>query len=174
MTSLKFDEQDRKKVISEVEKHFNVHLSRVGSRRKYLEDSNHKSYWVIGGYDDWHGIPPDMLKEEEKRNSNGVLVIAKRHTSRVDIYSGSLQTLIINKIKLSHTKKDDYQFNINIRGNHLFIKEIPGFSLSKLGEAPYTGESKKADKEIEKVKNLFNKLSPEEQKEIIEAYGNKK
>ena len=91
----------------------------------------------------------------------------------MDIFSGSLQTLIINKSKLSHTKKDDYQFNINIRGNHLFIKEIPGFSLSKLGEAPYSGESKQSDKEVEKVKKLLNNLSPEERQKIIETYGNK-
>ena len=109
MSSPKFDEQDRKKVISEVEKHFDVHLSRVGSRRKFLEDSSHKTYWVIGGYEDWHGIPPDMFEQEEKRNSNGVLVIAKRHASRIDIFSGSLQSLIINKSKLSHTKKGDFQ-----------------------------------------------------------------
>ena len=75
MTSPKFDEQDRKKVISEVEKHFNVNLSRVGSRRKYLEDSSHKSYWVIGGYEDWHGIPPDMFEQEEKRNRTAFLLL---------------------------------------------------------------------------------------------------
>jgi hypothetical protein len=51
---LKFDEQDRRKVISEVEVHFNTKLSSVGSRPKYLEDKNGKSYWVLGGYEDWH------------------------------------------------------------------------------------------------------------------------
>ena len=47
-------------------------------------------------------------------------------------------------------------------------------SLSKLGAAPYTGESKESDKEIEKIKKLFSKLSPEEQNEFIETYGNNK
>lgn len=62
--------------------------------------------------------------------------------------------------------------NINVRGNHLFIKEIPGFSLSKLSEAPYSGESKESDKEIEKVKKLLNNLPPEDRRKIIETYGN--
>ena len=131
MVSPKFDEQDRKKVISEVEKHFGVHLSRVGSHRKFLEDSSHRTFLVLGGYEDWHGIPPDMLEEEEKRNSNGVLVVAKRHTNSIDVFSGPLQTLIDNKSKLSHTQKGNYQFHIHILGSHLFIKEIPSLSLAK-------------------------------------------
>ena len=135
MTSPKFDEQDRKKVINEIERHCGVILSRVGSRRKFLEDSQKRSYWVLGGYEDWHGIPPEMMNEEEQRNTDGILVVAKRYKNRIEIYSGSLRTLIQNKEKLSHTIKGDYQFNISIRGSHLFIKEIPGYSLAKLGES---------------------------------------
>ncbi|GMR20368.1 MAG: hypothetical protein BMS9Abin36_0963 [Gammaproteobacteria bacterium] len=173
MISQRFDEQDRKKVISEVETHFGVSLSRVGSRRKFLEDSNHRTFWVLGGYDDWHGIPPDMIEDEEKRNSNGVLIVAKRHKNRIDVFSGSLQLLIVNKAKLAHTKKGDYQFNIHIRGNHLFVKEIAELSLAKLGEASYTNEDKVTDKKTEEIEALLNELSPEEQKEILETYANK-
>ena len=173
MSSPKFDEHDRKKVISEVEEHYGVKLSRIGSRRKFLEDSNHRSFWVLGGYEDWHGIPPDMLEEEEKRNSNGVLVVAKRRANRINVFTGSLQTLITNKGKLSHTQKGDYQFNIHISGNHLFINEIPSLSLVKLGEAPYSGEEKESDKKLNEFIKLFNKLSPEEQKQILEAHESK-
>ena len=173
MASPKFDEQDRKKVISEVENHYGVKLTRVGSRRKYLEDSTHRTFWVLGGYEDWHGIPPDMFEEEEKRNTNGVLVVAKRHTKSIDIYSGPLQTLINYKTKLSHTQKGDYQFNINIRGNHLFIKQIPSLSLTKLGEAPYTQEQKETDDKNKELISLLNKLSPEEREKILQAVAEK-
>lgn len=148
-------------------------MSRVGSRRKFLEDSNHRTFWVLGGYENWHGIPSDMLEEEEKRNSNGILVVAKRYSNKIDVFTGSLQALIKNKTKLSHTQKGDYQFNIHIRGKHLFVKEITQLSLTKLGEAPYTDNEKYADKKVEKVKSILNKLSPEERKEILEAYENK-
>lgn len=173
MASPKFDEQDRNKVISEVEDYYGVKLSRVGSRRKFLEDSNHRTFWVLGGYEDWHGIPLDMIEEEERRNSNGVLVIAKRRTNSINVYSGSLQTLINNKARLSHTKEDDYQFNINIRGNHLFIKEIPNFSLAKLGEAPYTNEQKETDDKNKELVSLLKKLSPEELEAVLQQAASK-
>lgn len=167
MKSLKFDEHDRKKVISEVEEHFGVQLSRVGSRRKFLESEGGKTFWVLGGYDDWHGIPPEMVDEEKCRNTNGVLVVAKRYNNRIDIFSGPLQPLIDNKGMLSHTKKGEYQFNINIRGNHLFIKEIQGLSLVKLGEAQYSEEEKDSEKKVQEIKAVLSKLSPEERRELL-------
>jgi len=172
MKSLKFDEHDRKKVISEVEDHFGVQLSPVGSRRKFLESEDGKTFWVLGGYEDWHGIPPEMLEEEKCRSTNGVLIVAKRYKNRIDIFSGPLQPLIENKKKLSHTKKGDYQFNINIRGNHLFIKEIQDLSLAKLGEAQYSGEQKDSEKKVQEIKAVLSKLSPEERRELLEKLVN--
>jgi hypothetical protein len=168
MNSRKFDEHDRKKVISEVEDHFAIHLSPVGSRRKFLEDEEGKTYWVLGGYDDWHGIPLEMMEEEDRRSTNGVLVVAKRYKTQIDIYFGPLQPLIRNKDMLSHTENGDFQFNINLHGNHLFIKEVKGLSLAKLGEAPYSGEEKDSDKKIQDFKAMLSKLSPDEQKEFLE------
>jgi hypothetical protein len=172
MKSPKFDEHDRRKVISEVEDHFSVHLSPVGTRRKFLEDGNGKTFWVLGGYEDWHGIPPEMLEEEERRSTNGVLVVAKRYKSRIDVYSGPLEPLIKNKELLSHAKKGDYQFNINIRGNHLFIKEIPDLSLAVLGESQYSVEEKDSDKKLQALKGMFSKLSSEEQQELLQKLRN--
>jgi len=173
MKSPKFSEHDRKKVISKIEEHFSIHLSPVGSRRKFLEDDEGKSYWVLGGYEDWHGIPPEMLEEEERRSTNGLLVIAKRYQNRIDVYSGALQSLIEHKEMLSHTKNGDYQFNINIRGNHLLIKEVPELVLSKLGETPYYENEKGADKKMEEIKTLIYKLSPEERAELLKKLANK-
>ncbi len=172
MKSPKFDEHDRRKVISEVEGHFGVHLSPVGSRRKFLEDEVGRTFWVLGGYEDWHGIPPEMIEEEERRSTNGVLVVAKRYKNRIYVYSGALQSLIEHKDMLSHTQKGDYQFNISVRGNHLFIKEVPGLILAKLGEAQYSGEEKDSDKRIQEFKAIFAKLSPEDQAELLKKLAN--
>ena len=172
MKSPKFDKHDRRKVISEVEDHFGVHLSPVGTRRKFLENSNRKTFWVLGGYEDWHDIPPEMLEEEERRSTTGVLVVAKRYENRIDVYSDPLEPLIKSKELLSHTKKGDYQFNISIRGNHLFIKEIPGLSLAALEMAPYSAEEKDSDKKLQALKIMFSKLSAEEQQELLQKLRN--
>jgi hypothetical protein len=62
MQKYKFDESDRAKVVSEVEKHFGVKLSRVGHYRKFLQDASGASYWILGAYEDWHGVKSDMLE----------------------------------------------------------------------------------------------------------------
>lgn len=174
MKSPKFDEQDRSKVISEIEEYFNTRLSRVGSRRKYLKDENGKSYWVFGGYEDWHGIPQDMFEEETRRATEGVLVVAKRFRNRIDIYSGPLQPIIDSRDTLSHTQTGDYQFNIYIRSNHLFIKEVAGLSLAKLGETPYSEGEKESDTNIGELKKIISKLSAKEREELLKEYSDKK
>jgi hypothetical protein len=169
----KFDELDRKKVITQVEAHFSVKLARVGTRKKYLQDQNNRTFWVFGGVEDWHGIPLDMMQAEERQKTDGILIIAKRNRSNIDIYWGSLQTLIENKRLLSHTQKGDFQFNLRERGAKLIIHEIPELSLCKLGDAAYSESEKTTDKSIEKVGVLLRKLSPEAREHLFEELAKK-
>jgi hypothetical protein len=164
MTTAKFDETDRRKVIAEVEFHYQVKLAPVGSRRKFLRDQNGRTFWIFGGYEDWHGIPPEMMKAEEVYGDDGVLVIAKRHRNRIDIYCGVLKPLIQNKKSLSLSKKGDYQFNIRIRGNGLVLHEIQSLHLSKLGEATFTIEEKATEKAV----TIIRKLSPSAREKLLE------
>ena len=168
MPKPKFDEHDRNKVISEVEKHLSVKLSRVGSYRKFLQDSAGKSYWVFGGYDDWHGIQSDMLQEEQRRSSDGVLVVAKRHRSSIDIFVGQLQPLIDNFRDLSHTKAGGHHFNVAIRGNIMSINELPVLSLRKLGSAQEVGPAVDPHSATSKVEAMLVKLSPAERLRVLE------
>ena len=105
MKSTKFDEHDRRKVITELEEHYGVKLYPVGARRKFLEDGEGKAFWVLGGYEDWHGVPPEMVEEEARRSRGGVLIVAKRYKNKIDVYSGPVRPLIENKDNLSHTKE---------------------------------------------------------------------
>lgn len=173
MKTLKFDETDREKVISEIENLFKVTLTRFGQRRKSLSDQNGKSYWVIGGYENWHGIPPDMLTEEKKRSTNGILVVAKRYTSKIDIFIGSLQQLVDNDSFLSHTQNGDFQFNIDIRGDRLLVKEIDGLTLTKLGASTYSQEEKEKDIKNIKVKGIIRRLSQDQKRKLIEELKTK-
>lgn len=168
MQKQKFDEQDRNKVISEVEKHLGVKLLRVGSYRKFLHDSAGKSYWVFGGYGDWHGIQADMLKEEQSRSSNGVLIIAKRNNISIEIFAGLLQPLVDNSNELSPTNDGDYQFHVCIRGNVMTIKEVVGLSLRRLGDTldiDLTIESKSVQSLAETV---LREMTPEDLSRLIE------
>lgn len=173
MTKLKFDETDRRKVIAELQSHFGVKLSRVGTRRKYLRDENNRTFWVFGGYEDWHGIPAEMMEAEEKRDAEGILVVAKRGKTKIDIYTGPLMPLIKNRKSLSHTQKGEYQFNIRLRGNSLTVHEVPGFHLTALGTASYPIEEKTSDKTVEKMETIIRKLSPEAREQLFAELSNK-
>lgn len=167
----KFDETDRSKVISEVEKHFGVKLSRVEKYRKFLQDTSGKSYWVLGGYDDWHGISSGMLKEEQRRATAGVLVVAKRHKSTIDIFCGPLQPLIAGYRELSHTQTGDYQFNVAIRGNSMTLKEVQGLTLKKLGAPQDVGAA--VSPQLREAAAILAKMSPEERARLVEHLSGK-
>ena len=65
-SSGKFDNLARLRVIDAVHEHFDVTLKRVGRRYKWLRDESGRNWWVLGGKDDWHGIPEDMMEHEEQ------------------------------------------------------------------------------------------------------------
>jgi hypothetical protein len=163
MNPMKFGEYDRRKVIEEIEVRHGVKLTRVRTWPKYLQDENGKSYWIFGGYEDWHGITQGMMKEEEGKGANGILVIAKKYKNRIDIFAGPLRPLIENKACLSRTKKGGYEFNIHVSTNQVIIKEVRNLVLKKLSEAHYTDEEMNLDNIIE----IISKMSPVESQKLI-------
>lgn len=169
MSSLKFNEVDREKVIIEIEKHFRVKLRRIGNRKKLLVDHNKKTYWVFGGYKTWHGIPSEMLKDEQRNQTNGELIIATRDGKKIDIFAGPLQKLIENARELSRTQKGDFQFNIDIRGDRLLIKEISGLVLGKIVTFVYEDKSKDEDNKNIKKDKVLKRLTPEKIKILLKS-----
>lgn len=165
MKTAKFDETDRHRVISEVEKHFGIKLSRFGNYRKFLKDSAGKSYWVFGGYDDWHGIQSAMLEEEQKHASGGILVVAKRHKAKIDIFSGELQPLVSSAQDLAHTQTGGYQFNVVVRGDSMTIKEVSGLTLRKIGALQELDPA--SSLQINEVVATVPQLSPEQREQLL-------
>ena len=119
----KFDEIDRKAVIRSVEKSLDVSLSLVGRRKKWLRDDSGKTYWVLGGYGEWHGIPAEMMDAEAKNPTGGFIVVAIRHRSAIQIYIGPLKEVVANRGKLLRARKTtgDYQFTYRKRGTRVVI-----------------------------------------------------
>ena len=137
MATPKFDNHDRKRVISEIERYYNVTLHKVGSRDKLLKDDTGKTYWVLGGTGDWHGIPKEMFAAEEKQATDGVLVIAKRKRNNIEIFVGSLQRLIENKSSLSQTD-EQYQFDLKSSLGAITITKAPNVILKLIATIEYS------------------------------------
>ena len=142
-------------------------MSPVGTRRKYLQDQNKRTFWVLGGYENWHGIPYEMMEKEEKRNAEGILVIGIKKLGKIDIYSGCLLPLIKSKRTLSHTQQGEYQFNIKIKGDTLSINEVPKLYLSLLGATTNHAGIKTSDKKMEDVLEILRGLSSEDRGQLI-------
>ena len=166
MEKTKFNERDRDHVISEIEAHMQVRLTRVGNYRKFLQDNAGRSYWVLGGYEDWHGITSSMMEDEIRRDTDGVLVVAKRHKTSIAIFHGPLRPLVAARRDLSHTQTGDYQFNVASRGSSLVIKEVLGLTLRRLGDPQDVGRPVTA--EATKLEALVAKLSPDERRRLLD------
>lgn len=136
MTADKFNENDRSIAISQVQTHFAVKLSRVGAQRKVLQDTFGRIYWVLGGYQEWHGISQAMLDEALAHKAEDVLVIAKRGRKEIESFYGPLQPLLSKYEALSHTESGNYQFHVSVAGDVLTIVELPGVSLRTMGTMP--------------------------------------
>ncbi len=181
MPKHKFDETDRAAVISEVEKHFGVKLSRVHNYRRFLQDSAGVPYWVLGAYEDWHGINPDMINEQARRPKGGVLVVASMRTTGIDIFSGPLAPLIANRKDLVHTQTGDYQFHVVAHGNSMTIKEVGSLVLRKLGFVEESARSKdqksrdqkSRDQKSKDFEDALAKLSVEELSRLLEQVKRK-
>jgi hypothetical protein len=169
----KFDEYDRREVIAKLENCLQVKLSPIGRRHKYLCDTNGRRYCVLGGCGDWHGIPEEIVREEEIICGDSVLVIAIKYKQTLDIYLGDLKKLIAGKSRLILTKIRQYEFNIKLQDSRLFIKEVPGLSLRKLVETPYSETEKTSQKTFDKFEAVFKNLSPEKQKEVLKRISAK-
>lgn len=174
MKTKKFDNYDRNRVVSEVEKYFQVKLHKAGSRDIYLKDETGKTYWVIGGVGDYHGIPKEMFPEEEKQSIEGVLVVAKKKLNSIDVFAGSLLSLIKSKRMLTVTDIQ-YQFDVCPQNDILKLKQAPDVRLKKIAVVPYTTEEKVADKTVhdttQVLKKYFKNMSEEQAIELIQRFN---
>lgn len=84
----RFDDVDRDKVISEMEKALQIKLTKVGRRRKYLQDQNGVRYCIFGG-DDWHGLPEDVVTAELSKDYSSKIVVASKAAQHVNVIRDS-------------------------------------------------------------------------------------
>ena len=161
----KFDSWDRRLVIDAVEKLCGVRLTKVGKRDIWWRDESGKSWWILGGQG-FQGIPGEMVEDETQVHSDGMLVIAQRKKTYMEVFSASLRRFVSARDMLSRDKGGDYKFNVEVNGDVLFVvgrdkAVLPGVGLKKITEFPYS--------EWEHMKRKYDieSMSPEGLRSLI-------
>lgn len=169
MTLMKFDETDRRAVIDALTRYLDLHLESVGRRRKWLRDNAGRSYWVLGGYGEWHGIPKEMMDAEISSPSDGFIVIAMRHQFALKIFIGPLAPLVSARASLHRASQTtgDYQFTLKKRGAHLIVEQAPEVRLSEFTTFSFDETEKDAVGRYRETEKLISSLSEEERKELL-------
>lgn len=72
----KFGNLECERVIEAIQTHYGVTLCKVGQRPKWRRDESGRSWWVLGGRKDWHGIAAEMMDDEVAASIEGLLVVA--------------------------------------------------------------------------------------------------
>ena len=165
----KFDKWDRKRVIGLIQETSGITLSAVGSRDIWFRDESGSEWWILGGKDDFHGIPREMMERESGGEPTGQLVFAQKLADSLNVYLGSVQPLVAAKHKLSRRKKDNaYLFNVVVRNDSMRIVEEPSVVLKKIGTIPHTDSDRESVKKFEDVMKQFGSMTPDEQTKFME------
>ena len=171
----KFDNSDREHVIDAIRNHFGTKLAKVGNRDKWLQDESGRNWWVLGGKDDWHGIPEEMMNHEELAEREGMLVIARKKSKSIEMFAGPSTPFISAKEKLYRTAQGDgsyqYQITVKTKGNHLICDQVTNAELRKFGALPYSSTEKEQNRKISELKKIWVDASSEERKEIVRMLG---
>ena len=170
----KFDNLDRNRVMGAVQEHYAVKLVRVGSRYKWLGDASGRNWWILGGKDDFHGIPEDMMEDERQARVEGMLVIAQRKVGSIDVFAGSLGPLVSARDRLYRAARStgDYQFEVTLKGERLVVsgrRRNVVLELKRFATIPYSAEDKERDRKMVAVGKILATLSPEERKSLIDG-----
>jgi len=96
---------------------------------------------VLGGKDDWHGIPKEMMKDEEEGQIEGVFVLAVRKRTSVEVYVGSPSQLVSSRAELSLVA-DQYHFDFAARGNFVRCVQVPNVMLERIITFPHSNEDR--------------------------------
>ena len=170
----KFDNLDRGRVIRAVQEYYDLCLKKVGNRHKWLRDEAGRNWWVLGGKDDYHGIPEDMMEGERQARIEGMLVIAQRKVESIDTFAGALGPLVSRRDELYRAARTtgDYQFEVTEKGDRLALsgrRRNVVLELKRFATIPYSAEDKKRDRKVAEVGKILATLSPEERKDLIDS-----
>ncbi len=167
-TKGKFDKLDRERVIEAIQRHYGVSLERVGKRNKWLRDAKGRNWWVLGGSDGWHGLPEEMMRDAQQNQNEGMLVIAWKEGTRIDVFVGPLGPLVDARGRLSRSETTkDYQFTVETHGEWLRCRKVPNLALKKIDTFTYSADDREQDRNRNEARKLLEGLSSDELAEVL-------
>ena len=160
----KFDGLDRNRVINALQEHEGINLQEVESRSKWLRDASGRNWWVLGGIGTWHGIPEEMMEDEKCSQVEGVLVIADKKLTSIDVFRGPLGPLVSasNELPRATQPPREYKFNVKVSGNRMRCIEVPDAVLARIDTIPYSAEDRERDGRLNEFRKLVSGMSPED------------
>ena len=173
----KFDNRDRDRVIDAIQKHYAVKLQQVGRRPKWLRDASGRNWWVLGGsqnrrQEHWHGVPEEMMKDERRAQVEGVLVIADKKSTRIDVFEGPLGGLASASDELPLPRATqpprDYKFNVKVRGTRMRCIEVPSVVSDWVLTIPYSAEERERDRALNEFRKTVAAMSLEDRAALMD------
>ncbi len=171
-SKLKFDNTDRRHVVEEIERHIASKLSRPGRRHIYLEDESGNRYVVLGGIDDWHGIPDDVIEAVEQHHPHSYLAIAIKNRNSLKIYYGAIEPLLKSLKNLNRPGDNKYTFHVDEHRDHLVIREAHSVTLDFLSEILHSESDRKQIKSKVEIEKLLEMMSSKEREEFLRKIQN--
>lgn len=127
----KFNKSQRDEVVCFAKEYFDVSLSKIDGHVAYYHSNKQKNFYIMGSSCNWHGIKRHIIDHDM---SSIILVIAIANKGHIKIFCGKMDSLRSNSKLLHKAGEDQYHFNTKERDNRLYVKELPGVSLEKIGE----------------------------------------
>ena len=164
----KFGDTERRRVIEELEKLFSMKLTPIKSYKKYLSGTDGKKYCIVGGYEEWHGVPDEVIVQDQAGIAKTVLVVAVVLRDKIEMFLGPIEPLAKNRDMLTLVSGGGYQFNIKSTfGGRMYIKELSDYSLSKIQEFSYSPREKDKEKSMHGLVKEFKRLSPQARERFL-------
>ena len=170
--AVKFDNLDRKRVIESIEEYYGVKLDKVGQRVKWLREDSGKAWWVLGGIGDWHGIAEEMMEREKEAPIEGMLVIAEKKRTSIEVFAGPLNQLVSSRDELFRTKETGaYQFTVKVRGDLMQCVQAPAVVLERILSIPHSDADRERERRTGEASKMIAALSPEELNDLLHLLG---
>lgn len=161
MATAKTDDFERDEVISWYEEKYEIKLARINRRKRtVLRDEKGRLYCFLVAREElkhFHGLDPEILSNEKKW-TDGMLVIGIRHYNSIRIYQADMDPLLQREPR-------NGKFHTVEKGGLLYVKEAPEYALARIGEASIAAIIRTA---LEKAKK-----DPEHRAWLMELLQNK-
>ena len=167
----RFGNLERERVIKAIQAHYGVTLHQVGQRPKWRRDETGRNWWVLGGREDWHGIPAEMMDDEIAASTEGMLVIAQKKVDSIDAFAGTLGPLVDARgefYRVGNTAgNDQYQFTVEIRRGRMQCVQAPTV-LKRFATFAYSALDRERDRNWHALMKDVAAMSDEERARLIE------